>query len=401
MDTETRLGEQKTANSILIGVVAIAPYIANYFLRNMLSVFTPFILKATEYTKEYLALLSSVYMVAYAAGQLLNGVLGDFIKPKIMVLAGLISAGAATVLFPFAGSLVLRFGCFAVLGYGLSMLRGPLMKVISENMKPSHARVTCVFFSFSSFAGPMIAGMFSLFLEWKAAFAAAGALAAVTAVIAFSVLNALEKNELISFRKTESFGVSEMLGVFKIKGFTFYIVIACLVEIAATSISFWIPTFLNEYIQLSESGSSMVFSFISLMRAMVPFAALGIYKLCGERDTMIMSVAYGAALLAFAAMLIGSAGIWTVVLLLAALMLNSLVSALLWSIYIPSLGKTGKVSGANGILDCTGYIAASAATTLFAYTVGAFGWKGLIAAWGVIPVIGLLAVYIYGKTSKN
>ncbi len=391
----------KTSNSILIGIVAIAPYIANYFLRNMLGVFTPFILKATEYSKEYLALLSSIYMIAYAAGQLFNGVLGDFVKPKIMVFSGLVSAGLVTMLFPFAGNSALRFGCFAVLGYGLSMLRGPLMKVISENMKPSHARVTCVFFSFSSFAGPMIAGLFSLFLGWKAAFVSAGVLAALTAIAAFAVLALLEKNKIIAFQKTESFGIREMFGVFKIKGFAFYIVIACLVEIAATSISFWIPTFLNEYIRFGESESSMVFSFISLMRALVPFMALWVYKICGERDTVIMYVAYAAAFLAFAAMLFIYPGIMTVVLLLIALMLNSLVSALLWSIYIPSLGKTGKVSGANGILDCTGYIAASAATTLFAHTVGAFGWKGLTAAWGVIPLIGLGAVYINCRREKN
>ena len=51
-------------------------------------------------------------------------------------------------------------------------------------------------------------------------------------------------------------------------------------------------------------------------------------------------------------------GILTVAFLLLALIMNSFVSAMLWSIYIPALGETGRVSSINGILDCMGYIAA-------------------------------------------
>ena len=52
----------------VIGVITVLSYVANYFLRNMLGVLTPAILKATDYTKEYIALLSSAYMTSYAVG---------------------------------------------------------------------------------------------------------------------------------------------------------------------------------------------------------------------------------------------------------------------------------------------------------------------------------------------
>lgn len=60
---------------------------------------------------------------------------------------------------------------------------------------------------------------------------------------------------------------------------------------------------------------------------------------------------------------LSAAGAASVAVLLLALVMNSLVSALLWSIYIPGLGKTGRVSSINGMLDCTCDVAASAATT--------------------------------------
>ena len=389
-----------TKNAAVIGIITVMSYVANYFLRNMLGVLTPSILKATSYTKEYLALLSSTYMIAYAAGQLLNGVLGDVFKPKMMVLIGLSAAGAVTVLFPFVGSSILQIGCFLILGYSLSMLRGPLMKIISENTKPDFARIICIFFSFSSFAGPLIASLIAMLFNWKAAFVAAGVLTAAVGVGAYLSISFLERKNIITFSSIEEVTLSGLLGVFKIERISFYLIIACLVEIAATSISFWIPTFLNEYIHFDENKSNLVFSFISLVRAIIPFVALAVFKLMGERDVLIMKLAYCISFAAFAFMLVVPAGAVSVAFLLLALVMNSLVSALLWSIYIPGLGKTGRVSSINGILDCTGYVAASAATTFFAYVVSAFGWTGLIISWSIIPIAGIIASLGKGQENK-
>lgn len=275
------------------------------------------------------------------------------------------------------------------------------MKIISENMKPNYARIICVFFSFSSFAGPLIAGLIAMIFRWETAFVFAGLLTVLIAVFAYTAITVLEKKNIITFKCVAKFGLKEMFGVFKIKGFAFYIMIACLVEIAATSISFWIPTFLNEYVNFNENEANMVFSSISLVRAIIPFITLGIYKLCGERDVLIMKASYIISIFAFAVTFVVPAGMATVIFLLIALVMNSLVSALLWSIYIPGLGKTGRVSSANGILDCAGYVAASMATSIFAATVNVFGWRGLIAAWGVIPLIGLITAFSFGGILKN
>ena len=385
----------------IIGIISVLSYVANYFLRNMLGVLTPLMLKNAFYSKEYVALLSSVYMIAYAAGQLLNGVLGDIVKPKGMVLIGLVFAGAASALFPFLPYRVLQIACFLIFGYALSMVRGPLMKIISENTEPRFARVICVFFSFSSFAGPLIAGLLAMLFQWQQAFVVAGVMTVVIAAGAYTALTVLEKRDMIHFHSLRGAGVKEMFGVFKIEKFAFYLMIACLVEIAAASVSFWIPTFLTEYVCLNETKSYFVFSVISLMRALIPFAALAVFKLFGERDILIMRCAYMMSVAAFAVMLFIPAGMGTVVFLLIALLMNSLVSSLLWSIYIPSLGKTGRVSSVNGILDCAGYIAAGAATSVFAGVVVSIGWHGLIVAWCCIPALGLIATLLCGKKKQK
>jgi sugar phosphate permease len=235
---------KEASKAALIGTTCTFTYIVNYYLRHILSVLTPVLLTG-NFTVEHIANLSSAYMLLYAAGQLVNGFLGDFFSPKNIASIGLLVSGGAFVIFPFLEGAVLQIACFALFGFGLSMLRGPLMKVISENTKPNHARLICVFFSFSSFVGPLVASVFALIKGWNLAFICAGAVAMVLGVLAYIVFTVMESKGLISYIKAEVTGISSILAVFKIENIAFYIVVACLVEISAASISQWLTTFLT------------------------------------------------------------------------------------------------------------------------------------------------------------
>lgn len=76
----------ETKKATTIGIVCIAIYLANYYLRNILSVLTPQLLDTGKFTVEHIGVLSSTYMIFYAAGQLVNGFLGDFFRPKEWLL---------------------------------------------------------------------------------------------------------------------------------------------------------------------------------------------------------------------------------------------------------------------------------------------------------------------------
>ena len=204
----------------------------------MLSVATPELLLGDVFTKESVAVLSSTYMVFYAGGQLVNGFLGDMLSPKVMILGGIGLGGASMILFPFLPYHALRVICFALLGFGLSMLRGPLMKIISESTEPKHARLICVFFSFASFAGPLIASLFVMAFSAKYAFIASGAVAVFMALFAVMVLAVMQKRELITFHPIKPRGLSSITDVFRIEGFCFYMVVAGLGFLLDSHLSF-------------------------------------------------------------------------------------------------------------------------------------------------------------------
>lgn len=384
-----------------IGVTAIAVYVANYYLRHVLGVLTPTLLKTDLFTVDTIATLSSVYMLFYAAGQVANGFLGDILSPKRMASIGLFVAGLTMILFPLLPSGLLQVLSFAVFGYGLSMMRGPLMKIISENTKASHARLICVFFSFASFAGSLVASLFAMIGGWQNVFFAAGGVSLLFAIAAFFIFTVMEKRALISYRRTETRGLSSIFSVFRIENITFYIIVACLVEIAAASISQWITTFLTGALGFSEERANFVYTGISTARSFMPFVALGLFRAIGERDLPLMRGAFILSSVMFL-MLLLSPNRWVSILLLAlALMAMSCVSALLWSIYIPSLGKTGKVSSVNGVIDCLGYVAAAGANLLFARVMGNVGWSTVYILWASMGLIGLVTTFVFRRKKRE
>ncbi len=387
---------RKTA--IIIGVLCIATYLINYYLRNMLSVLSPQLYETKLFTEESVGLLSSAYMFLYAAGQLVNGFLGDFLSPKKIITIGVTLAGLASVSFPFCQFKILQIFCFAVLGFGLSMFRGPLMKIISENTEPNHARTICVFFSFAACAGPLIASIFALLNNWLWSFVVAGVFALGAAVVVFIVFTRMERKGVITYKITKTQGIGSILSVFKIERLAFFLVITCVIEIVSTSVTFWVPTYLTGLLGFDKNTANLIYSAVAIMRSLMPFITLIIFRLTKEKDKPMLFTCFTLATVMFLLMLVATDKWVSLVLLLVALMAMSAASSLLWSIYIPGLGKTGRVSSINGVLDCTGYIAAALSNLIFASAMEKLGWNWVFVLWAAVGLIGVSSTLFKTKS---
>ena len=62
----------------------------------------------------------------------------------------------------------------------------------------------------------------------------------------FFVLSVLEKREHIAYKTIKGGGIREIFSLFHIENFVFCLGVACPVEITGMTLSFWIPTLLNE-----------------------------------------------------------------------------------------------------------------------------------------------------------
>ncbi|MBO5321888.1 MAG: MFS transporter [Clostridia bacterium] len=210
-------------NTVKIGSFCIVTYLVSYVARNITGVVTPMMVAQGDYTKSYLGMLTTIYFAIYAAGQLLNGILGDRIRSRYMILIGCLMSGVGMAIFPLWNNPVLNIISFGMLGFGLSMLRGPLMKVIAENMSPTAAETVCVLFSVASFAGPLIASLFAVIFNWQWVFIATALFAILMGVASFAYFTNLEKKGIIVFNPKKENIFKGIKDLFLIKNFVYFL----------------------------------------------------------------------------------------------------------------------------------------------------------------------------------
>ena len=384
--------EKKVQSAWRIGSLCIATYLASYVTRNILSVSTPEMIKETFFTKEYTGLLSSVCFIFYAVGQLINGFIGDMVHPKYMIIIGLGVSSISTFAIPLFDNRIIHFTAFALIGFGLSMLRGPLMKVISENTAATHARMICTLFSMASFAGPFIASLLSIAFKWRTVFAVTGIISVFITVASVAVISLLEKRGEIKFTPKKEKGVlNSILSVFKLEDFFFYMFISAIGEIAGSSITFWIPTYTTEHLGFSGDAASTIYSVVSLTNLFTPFITLVIYEKFIRNGVKLALVMYVLSAVFFIAVRFTAAPLVNVIMLIIAKMAAAAASSIVWSAYIPGLARSGKVSSANGVIDAAGYAMASLANVIFSGSVSRLGWGGIVNMWYIIMLIGAAA----------
>lgn len=386
--------DKNTQKAWRIGSFCIATYLASYVTRNILSVSTPEMIKEAFFTKEYTGLLSSICFIFYAVGQLINGFIGDRVHPKYMIIMGLGISSVSTFVIPIFDNRILHFMAFALIGFGLSMLRGPLMKVISENTAATHARMICTLFSMAGFAGPLIASILSIFFKWRAVFTATGVISVIITVLAVAAITTLEKRGEIRFVPKYDKGIAGILNVFKLEDFIFYMLISAIGEIAGSSITFWIPTYTTEHLGFSNDAASTIYSVVSFSTLFTPFITLLIYEKLIRNGIKLALVMYVISAVFFIAVRFTAAPVLNVSMLIIAKVAAAAASSIVWSAYIPGLARSGKVSSANGVIDAAGYAMASLANVLFSTFVGRLGWGGIVNMWYIIMLIGAAVSFI-------
>lgn len=381
--------------ALQIGIVCVCSYMVSYYMRNILSVTTPEMLATKLFTKEFLGFVSAMYMFAYAVGQLFNGVIGDIVKPKLMIAGGMFLSGIASIFFALTDIKIIQIILFAVIGFALSMLRGPLVKTISENTSSEHSRVICTFFSCAGFTGPLIASLISMFVDWRKTFVIAGLIAILIGFVALLVYSLFEKKGLLTYSFSKnSQGFRNIFKVFTLHHFVFYMFVGALAEISSASITFWLPTYFTQKLSYSSDTAKMIFSAMSFLKGTVPFITLFIFTKLGEKDIKMVRGCFLLTAIFFAGMLFSFNPHINAAFLLLAQMSIGAASSLLWSIYIPSQGESGMVSTVNGVLDFSGYAFASIANIIFAHAIDGIGWNGLIIMWMCMGILGLMVSMI-------
>jgi OPA family glycerol-3-phosphate transporter-like MFS transporter len=131
-------------------------YTSAYFCRVNLSLAIPSLQMEFGWDKATIGMLASAFFWAYAAGQLINGRIGDRFNPRYFVALGLIAAGLCNIGMGFARSFGVMLTLWMLNGYFQSMLWGPIIRTASAYTPPEKRSNMAVLLSTSMVAGYLV-----------------------------------------------------------------------------------------------------------------------------------------------------------------------------------------------------------------------------------------------------
>lgn len=386
----------------MIGSLCSISYFAVYIARNILSAVTPQMVEL-GYTEEYIGGISSLYFVFYAVGQLINGAIGDKIKAKWMISTGLFGAALTNFIF----SRVTVYPTTAMIIYGLtgfflSMIYGPMTKVVSENTEPHHATRCSLGYTFASFFGSPTAGLLASFLAWEAVFAVSSGVLVLMSLTGFAFFTMFERKKIVQYGqykpKEKGSGNIRVLIEHEIIRFS---IISIITGVVRTSVVFWLPTYIAQYLGFSAKTSAGIFTAATLVISMTAFLAVFVYERLNRNMHKTILIMFTSASIFFALTYVVKQPVFNIIFMIAAIMSSNASASMLWSRYCPSLRDTGMVSSATGFLDFLSYMAAAAANLIFANAASTIGWGNLILVWLGLMVIGVLLMIPYKRLKQK
>lgn len=385
--------------AIMIGGMCSLSYLAVYLARNILGTVSPQMIEEGFFTTEQIGSLSSTFFITYAFGQLINGAIGDKIKAKYMISLGLIFAGICNMLFAVLSQhMIIASISYGSIGFFLSMIYGPMTKVVAENTEPIYATRCSLGYTFASFFGSPLAGILASILAWRLVFAAGSSLLLLMGVICFVCFTLFEKKGFIKYNQYQPVshqggGIGILLKHHIVK-FTF---ISIVTGVIRTTVVFWLPTYLSQHLGFSSDVSALIFTAATLFISFAPFLAVFVYELLGHNMELTIFLAFISSAFCFFMVYLCSQPVLNIIFMILAILTCNCASSMMWSRYCPSLRDTGMVSSATGFLDFASYMAASISSTIFANSVAAIGWGNLIFIWFALMVVGIVVSIPFTK----
>lgn len=383
---------QKARHAIFLGTLCSVSYLAVYIARNIIGAVTPKMIE-DGISFDYIGQVSAVYLITYAIGQLINGTIGDWIKAKYMVAFGLMSAGIANFVFSgLAGRTDLALVAYAWTGFSLSMIYGPITKVVAESTELKYATRCSLGYTFASFFGTPAAGLLATYLTWQATFRVSSIALITMAVVSFTFFTLFEHRGIVKYREQAKVSgeksKKDYRGLLK-RHIVKFALIAMITGIIRTSLVQVLSAYFCEHLGYSATKATATLSVTSFIICFTTFIAVFVYERLGRNMHLSPLIFFSFSALCFGVLYFvpQENPILSIVIIVMAIMSSGASATMLYSVYCPSLRDTGLVSGITGFLDFLSYLAAALASLAIPRIVGNMGWRNtLLIAFGLMIV---------------
>lgn len=388
-------------------------YFASYVMRINFTVMLVKICSEMQVDKIDLAVVVTGLTVAYGAGQIVSGLIGDRIKPQHLLTCGLCLAGACNLIMSLCSYIPLMTVVWCVNGFAHALLWPPMVRLMSTYLTDEEYGYAAVRVSWGSsiatillyLACPMLLGVMS----WRSILAACAVVGLAIAVIwTFSA----KKLFKVPQQKKGAVSTEKKQGV-PLPHYVVLPIVLIMLGIIAQGVlrdgvTNWMPSYLLETFGLPEEQAIVVTVILAIF-SMISFATFDfVHRKLLRNEVFCSAVIFaGAAVCAVVLYLVSGTSSMAASALLMALIVACMhgINLMLITVVPKRFAKSGRVSTYSGLLNACTYVGAALSTYGFAALADGYGWQFTILTWVAVAAFGcvicLVAAPIWRRFCKE
>lgn len=390
-------------------VVCWLAYTTVYVGKKTLSVCLADMIAAGVIDKVLGGTVGTCFLACYAAGQLINGWLGEKVHPKYMICGGLLLAGIMNVLMGLNSVPFLFAIIWALCGISCSMIWAPIIRAVSTWTTDEIAEASAASLSATIPCGTIICYLITavmLKISWRAAFIACGAVLIVGAIVYYAVFGTLTEHmktaPLMKVTKSPEGGGKAKGASLLCVGLVFCAFGILFNGMIKDGLDLWIPTALSERFINDSSIVSLICTIMPVFNLVGVYIAKWAFRHFGMTELGTCAWMFGISAGAIAVVLLflkaSIGGIFAAILVTLLLSLSSaamLGANTMLLTFIPlHYGKIGRASAITGTLNCFSYVAAAVSGVAVGSLSEAFGWEMVFGVFVVAAALGCIACFI-------
>lgn len=402
-----------------IAYVGMLLYFASYIMRINFATMLVKICADMQLEKSALAIVVTVLTVTYGAGQLISGVLGDRIRPSLMISFGLFLAAFCNAAMFFCYQVPLMAVLWGVNGFAHALLWPPIVRILSDHLNDAEYSYAAVRVSWGSsiatillyLACPALLNVVS----WRIIMLICAGMGAVIACFWIAVSPRLLKVSVIEKVSKEKDFAADTEPQKLPRAYILPIVLIMLGIILQGAlrdgVTNWMPSYLLESFGLSEENAIVVTVILAVF-SMVSFYVFDLlHRKLFQNEVTCSAVVFAASTLAAAALY--CINLFADSMVASALMMALIVGCMhgvnlmLISVVPKRFAAFGKVSTYSGLLNSCTYIGAAISTYGFAVLAEneSLGWSFTILTWVFINLLGAICCLViaprWGRLQKQ
>ena len=391
--------KNNTTNSRVFFLCYIA-YTCIYIARLNLSMASPAMRDAGILTAAQLGFIGSAFSVVYSCGRLFNGILGDRMAPKLLIVSGLVLTAAANLLIGILPPYFLILALWCVNAFGQSMLWSALLKTMTGIYGKAQADKKVPVLVSSVSAGNILGILFSARLvSWfgiRAAFIVPGIMTAIIgALIAY----------IVPFTGSTVHGQSKpfpLKALFGDKSIRNILLPSMFHGAMKDTISLFMAVYFLDTFGVDLESSAWYVLLIPTVGLVGRLIYPVTYKLLQRREHLLSMICFGVC------------AIFAVVLcfpldtpLMAAIALSmiyalvSMINTSILSMFPLWFAEKDLVASVSGITDFATYLGASIASAIYGLLIEKGNYQAMFISWLVLSLLSILLLLRQRPLQKN